>query len=216
MVKAFIEHFVRPAPKKRKAVKYKKSNKRRRVELPVSRDDNLESTSSELVEYVIDEGGADESSDLEDDSVATMVEKGLDEDKVLHDQYVIKETTEEAIQYAQRTLKLKITNAMQAAARGVLSKAAKKLCKSPTLQAKFEVLIDGAREQLNTLRRALARRVPTRWNSDYECLLSLSDLRPCVEMLTADSANGLQHLTLDETQWHILEQLLRVLRVRLI
>ncbi|KAG8792777.1 hypothetical protein FRC12_004870 [Ceratobasidium sp. 428] len=155
MVKAFIEHFVRTTPKKCKAVKYKKSNKPRQVELPVSRDDNLESTSSKLVEYVINAGAsADELSNLEDKSVATMVEKGLDEDKILHDQYVVKEMTEEAIQYTQKTLKLKITNAMQVAACGVLSKAsslAKKLCKLQTLQAKFEVLVDGARDQLNTL-----------------------------------------------------------------
>jgi hypothetical protein len=93
------------------------------------------------------------------------------------------------------------------------SALAKKLHKSPTLQSKFEVLIDGAKEQLKTLRRALARRVATRWNSDYECLLSLSELRPCVEMLTAESANGLQHLALDDAQWHLLGQLLDVLKV---
>ncbi|KAH7325528.1 hypothetical protein B0J17DRAFT_536102, partial [Rhizoctonia solani] len=56
-------------------------------------------------------------------------------------------------------------------------------------------------------------RVPTRWNSDYEFLLSLLGLRPYVEMLTADSENNLQHLVLNVEQWELLEQLIWVLNI---
>ncbi|CUA71497.1 Putative AC transposase [Rhizoctonia solani] len=215
MVKAFIEHFMKPATRKRKAVKYKKSCKRQQTEQP----SNCEAQENEVqgvVEIVIDEGedAGDLNSDVEEDGLEEDAAM-LDADRALHDTFVIKETTTEAVQFA-RKLKFPITDSMLALARGVLSKAASLACKlhdSPTLQAKFEALIEASLSQLKTGRRALARRVPTRWNSDYECLLSLLELRPCVKMLTADSENNLQDLALDKEQWVIVEQLVWVLKI---
>ncbi|KAG8694374.1 hypothetical protein FRC08_008532 [Ceratobasidium sp. 394] len=55
--------------------------------------------------------------------------------------------------------------------------------------------------------------MPTRWNSDYECLLSLKELKPCVQMLTAESENDLRDLSLEDEQWGMLDQLVRVLKI---
>ncbi|KAG9119766.1 hypothetical protein FRC07_005051 [Ceratobasidium sp. 392] len=217
MVKAFIEHFQKPATCKQKAVKYKKSNKRRRVELPVSHPDTQEGAWEDQVEFVIDEGDASNStSNAEDESPTTLIEEGLDEDKMMHDACVIKETTTKAIKYPCEILKLSISDSMWAIARGVLNQAsasARRLHDSLTLQAKFESLIDATVEHLKTNRRALARRISTQWNSDYKCLLSRFELKPCVQMLTAESDNSLQHLALSDAQWEILSQLLRVLKI---
>ncbi|KAF8602022.1 hypothetical protein BDV93DRAFT_414455, partial [Ceratobasidium sp. AG-I] len=89
----------------------------------------------------------------------------------------------------------------------------RRLHDSSALQAKFEGLIDASIQQLRTSRRALARRVSTRWNSDYECLTSHKELKPCVQMLTAESENNLRALSLDDEQWDLLEQLIRVLKI---
>ncbi|CAE6526037.1 unnamed protein product [Rhizoctonia solani] len=210
---------MKPATRKRKAVKYRKSRKRQQTE----HSNNHEAQEHELEDQIEialdigeDAGDRDSDIDAEDDSGLSGDMAALDADRALHDTFVIKETTTEAVQFARNVLKLAISDSMLIMARGVLSKAAslaRKLHDSPTLKAKFEALIEASLSQLKTARRALARRVPTRWNSDYECLLSLWELRPCVEMLTADSENNLQHLALDKEQWVILEQLIWVLKI---
>ncbi|EUC55345.1 hAT family dimerization protein [Rhizoctonia solani AG-3 Rhs1AP] len=159
-----------------------------------------------LIEIVLDEDedARDHDSDAEDNT------------ELLGDMVIDYYGSSTNWQFARNVLKLAISDSMLALARGVLSKAAslaRKLHDSPTLQAKFKGLIEASLSQLKTDRRALARRVPTRWNSDYECLLSLLELRPCVEMLTADSENNLQHLALNTEQWEILEQLIWVLKI---
>jgi hypothetical protein len=62
---------------------------------------------------------------------------------------------------------------------------AKKLHESPRLRAKFEEIIfnDVKAGKLKTHKTALDRRVPTRWNSDYQCLQSYKLLRNQVERL---------------------------------
>ncbi|KAG9128292.1 hypothetical protein FRC07_001578 [Ceratobasidium sp. 392] len=123
MVKAFIEHFQKPATRKQKAAKYKKSNKHRRVELPVLHPDAQEGAWEDRVEFVIDEGNISNSiSNAEDKSPTKWVEEGLDENKTMHDACVIKETTAEAIKYAYKTRKLLISDSMQVLAQGVLIK----------------------------------------------------------------------------------------------
>ncbi|QRV75575.1 AC transposase [Ceratobasidium sp. AG-Ba] len=151
MVKAFMEHFKKPTARKRKAVKYKKSNKPRRTELPVSRREASEADLDEQIEYVLEEGNAPDDVSKTEESPPVQNDDTLDSDKELHDQYVIKETTTEALQYARRSLELSITESMQKLARGVLSKAAnlaRKLHDTASLQSKFEDLIDALASQI--------------------------------------------------------------------
>lgn len=114
---------MKPATRKRKAVRYKKSRKRQQTEHP----DNHEAQENEVedqIEIVLDEGedAGDQDSDAEDNSGLLGDMGSVDTDRALHDKFVIKETTTEAIQFARNTLKLGISDSMLALARGVLSK----------------------------------------------------------------------------------------------
>ncbi|QRV80904.1 hAT family dimerization protein [Ceratobasidium sp. AG-Ba] len=209
---ALLIHFVQPQMRKRKAGKTGKPAKRRRTssaqkaaeEPQDDADDNMEDVVARLEQM---ESSFVTGSSLPDD---------IDEARRIHDERIVSEVTAEGLQYACKQLGLTITDTMKAYAQGVLTKAgklARKLHDTPTLQAKFELLIDASREQLQSLRRALAGRMPTRWNTDYECLLSLKELKPCVQMLTAQTENNLRDLTLEDEQWDLLDQLVRVLRI---
>lgn len=73
-----------------------------------------------------------------------------------------------------------------------------------------------ARDQsLEGNRRALARRVPTRWNSDLDCLLSHFYFREVIQQLTAVSSNNLQAYRLTPEQWKMAEDVREVLLVRI-
>ena len=78
---------------------------------------------------------------------------------------------------------------------------------SPTLQAKFEVLI-GEESQM----RALIRRVVTRWNTDFDCLQSHITLKRAVNtLMVADPS--LKKYQLDEKQWELAHALADQLQV---
>ncbi|KAH7325529.1 hypothetical protein B0J17DRAFT_723002 [Rhizoctonia solani] len=115
MVKAFIEHFKKPATRKPQ-----------------------ENEVEDLIEIVLDEGedARHRDSDAEDDAEISGDMAMLDADRALHHTFVIKETTTEAVQFARNMLKLAISDSMLVLARGVFSKAAslaRKLHDSPTL-----------------------------------------------------------------------------------
>ncbi|KAG8732363.1 hypothetical protein FRC10_000970 [Ceratobasidium sp. 414] len=209
MVKASTSHFPQPAIKERKAgTESNKPPKRTRLGSSSATapseaqepegDDELPEDAASLGQFEEEPAGEHE-----------VPGDGIDEARQQFDERTVNETTAEGLRYVVKVLGLTITDSMRA------GKLAQKLHNSPTLQAKFETLIDAAIQQLRTARRALARRIATRWNSDYECLSSLKELNPCVQMLTAESANELADLSLDDTQWQLLDQLVRVLIVRL-
>jgi len=62
-------------------------------------------------------------------------------------------------------------------------------------------------------KRALDRRVSTRWNSDLSCLDAHMHFRPVVEQLTASSANKLKAYQLTEKQWELAEEVQEALVV---
>jgi hypothetical protein len=80
------------------------------------------------------------------------------------------------------------------------------------LKEKFERLVL-ADEELHGQRRALTRRVPTRWNYDLECLDAHFYFRDIIEQFTAVSSNGLQAYRLTEEQWEIASDVQEVLLV---
>ena len=92
---------------------------------------------------------------------------------------------------------------------------ARRVHDSPTLQEKFEKLVD-AQTDLNVdpgQKRTLTRRVPTRWNSDLACLAAHIVFETPVKQLTSDSSNKLKQYALTEEQWKLAKQLSEVLEV---
>ena len=122
-IQAFIEHLMKPATQKRKAVKYRKSRKRQQTEHSHDRE-ALEHELEDHIKITLDEGevAGDQDSDLEVDSGLSGDTAVLDADRALHDTFVIKETTTEAVQFAQNVLQLAISDSMLTLARGVLTK----------------------------------------------------------------------------------------------
>jgi len=62
-------------------------------------------------------------------------------------------------------------------------------------------------------RRVLTRRVPTRWNSDLNCLLAHFYFRDVVEQFTAIPSLKLHAYRLSDTQWRIADDVREVLLV---
>lgn len=59
----------------------------------------------------------------------------------------------------------------------------------------------------------LIRRVPTRWNSEKDCVDSHVNLRPVIESMTGNSANKLAAFKLTDHQWNLTIELKDVLNV---
>ncbi len=61
--------------------------------------------------------------------------------------------------------------------------------------------------------RALARRVPTRWNSDFDCLDAHVFFKDTVQAMTGVRTNKLTAYHLDDEQWELADEILEVLKV---
>jgi len=61
--------------------------------------------------------------------------------------------------------------------------------------------------------RALARRVPTRWNSDFDCLDAHVFFKDTIQAMTGVRANKLTAYRLDDEQWELADEILEVLKV---
>ncbi len=62
-------------------------------------------------------------------------------------------------------------------------------------------------------RRTLARRVPTRWNSDFDCLDAHIFFKDIVQAMTGVRANKLTAYRLTDEQWELSDEILEVLKV---
>jgi len=62
-------------------------------------------------------------------------------------------------------------------------------------------------------RRTLARRVPTRWNSDFDCLDAHIFFKDIVQAMTGVRANKLTAYHLTDEQWELSDEILEVLKV---
>ena len=84
---------------------------------------------------------------------------------------------------------------------------------SPTLQEKFEKLVDAQTDFDPGQKQTLTRRVPTCWNSDLDCLAAHIAFETPVKQLTSNSSNKLKQYALTEEQWKLAKQLGKVLEV---
>lgn len=81
------------------------------------------------------------------------------------------------------------------------------------MKSKFERLIQ-AHDQLSLGEKiALDRRVPTRWNSEYDCIKAHIYFRAVVETLTNVTENQLKAYKLTESQWILADDVGDVLQV---
>lgn len=73
-----------------------------------------------------------------------------------------------------------------------------------------------AHEDLDGEKRALDRRVPTRWNSELDCVEAHLHFRPVIESLTLPTTNGLAGYRLSSVQWELAEDVADILTVSLL
>ncbi|KAJ7165348.1 hypothetical protein C8R46DRAFT_876188, partial [Mycena filopes] len=90
---------------------------------------------------------------------------------------------------------------------------AKKVHDSGTIADVFQSLLDTAKAagKVHSDKTALARRVPTRWNSDFACLNTHITLKYAVQQLTATSELKLSAFKLTNAQWELAEEVSDVL-----
>jgi hypothetical protein len=91
---------------------------------------------------------------------------------------------------------------------------ARKVHDNTTLGEQFTIMAETSNDVIGD-QHALVRRVPTRWNSEKDCIDSHVNLRPVVESLTGNSANKLGAFKLSDDQWKLAIELKDVLVVGL-
>ncbi|KAF8958350.1 hypothetical protein BDZ97DRAFT_1668665 [Flammula alnicola] len=171
-------------------------------------------------EVVLDPG--DDTSDDSDDDVAANEEADAsieevedDEGQAVHNDRVAKTIREKAIEYMETDKGIvldprEVKMALQIFPR--VSGLARRVHDSSTLKEKFDKLVSDT-DSLKGNRQALIHRVPTRWNSDLDCLLSHFYFKEVIEQLTAIQSLGLKKYSLSSEQWKMAEDVREILLV---
>ncbi|KAJ7019651.1 hypothetical protein C8F04DRAFT_975384 [Mycena alexandri] len=144
--------------------------------------------------------------------VAVDEEGIMDEGKAAHDEATLTSIYGQAIHEAESKFALHMTVAEQTMALTIFPKVAglaRRVHDSPTLQEKFEKLVE-ANAAESGQKVALDRRVPTRWNSDLACLASHVHFERPVKQLTQDN---LEEYALTAAQWKLAKELCQALQV---
>lgn len=90
---------------------------------------------------------------------------------------------------------------------------AKRANKSAVVQHRFEEIVSSIPNLSRSKRRALARRIATRWNTELDCLRSHVHFRSAIKQLVADRDLSLKRYDLTESQWDLAMQLVSELKV---
>ncbi|GBE85812.1 Putative AC transposase OS=Zea mays PE=2 SV=2 [Sparassis crispa] len=204
--KAFISFFFRQ-PKKKKVVKVAAGRKRKRSQGDMqNRPEEFELSPGEAVadgEQLMD-------GNHEDDDMSAV-----DDGKAAHDDAAVKSVHAQAVNIAREEFGIEMTPKEESEALGLFAKVAglaRRLHDSLTLQEKFEKLVD-AQPELSGTKKALDRRMVTRWNSDFACLAAHIYFEIPVKQLTSDDRNDLQPYALSHAQWRLAKQLEPVLEI---
>ncbi|KAL6302973.1 hypothetical protein BKA93DRAFT_735840 [Sparassis latifolia] len=203
---AFISFFFRQ-PKKKKVVKVAAGRKRKHSQGDMqNRPEEFELSPGEAVadgEQLMD-------GNYEDDDMSAV-----DDGKAAHDDAAVKSVHAQAVNIAREEFGIEMTPKEESEALGLFAKVAGLACHlhdSPTLQQKFEKLVD-AQPELSGMKKALDRRVVTRWNSDFTCLAAHIYFEIPVKQLTSNDRNDLQLYALSHMQWRLAKQLEPVLEI---
>ncbi|KAF8599959.1 hypothetical protein BDV93DRAFT_590004 [Ceratobasidium sp. AG-I] len=89
----------------------------------------------------------------------------------------------------------------------------KRANKSNMVQHKFEEIVARIPNLTLSKRRALARRIATRWNTDLDCLRSQVCFHSAAKQLTADRDLSLKRFELTEPQWDLAVKLVSELKI---
>jgi len=69
---------------------------------------------------------------------------------------------------------------------------------------------------LSGTKQALDRRVPTRWNSDFDCLAAHLYFKRIIKKMTKHASNKLSAYRLSDEQWKLSEEVQQVLMASII
>ncbi|KAG8725000.1 hypothetical protein FRC09_010474 [Ceratobasidium sp. 395] len=159
---------------------------------------------------------SDNDSEVEDVQQA-IVADNVDQDKLEHDNATVKASIEQAFNDFEKEYKIKIPASHRRTSEQLIPKIAG-LAKrahnlSAVVQHKFEEYVAQIPSLNRSQRRALARRMVTRWNTDLECIRSHVYFQPAVKLLMVDRDVALKNYELNDTQWYLAEQLTKELKV---
>ncbi|KAJ6587465.1 hypothetical protein DFH09DRAFT_909471 [Mycena vulgaris] len=161
-----------------------------------------------------DEGLSPEERELARTLVEIEKEVPMDNGEQAHDDAVIRSTRDRAMAGMGRR-GVRITEAANKMALGIYPKVAglaRRVHDSVTLGTKFETLV-AADNTLLGERKGLTRQIPTRWNSEYDCLESHMHFFNPVEALTVSTVNKLGSFKLTDLQWLLAQEVLDVLAI---
>ncbi|KAH8113039.1 hypothetical protein DFH11DRAFT_1689602 [Phellopilus nigrolimitatus] len=201
IAKAVLSLFSKP-PRSRKAIK-----------IGSGTGQPCNNTQPSASEFVIDHG---DHLTAEEEELAEVIcddEVGEDNGQDTHDTYIVSNIRDRAMaNMAKRGVT--VSSYEEKTAQAVLPKIAglaKKVHDSGTLKEKFDNLVEANRE-FTGHKRALDRRVSTRWNSEFACIEAHFFFRT-IEQLTGTAANKLQSFRLNDRQWIIAQHLCDVLAI---
>ncbi|KAH8116611.1 hypothetical protein DFH11DRAFT_1506311 [Phellopilus nigrolimitatus] len=202
IVQAVLSLFSKP-PRSRKAIK-----------IGTGTGQPCNGTQPSTSEFVIDHG---DHLTVEEEELAEVIcddEVGEDNGQDTHDTYIVSNIRDRAMaNMAKRGVT--VSSHEEKTAQAVLPKVAglaKKVHDSGTLKEKFDNLVEANRE-FTGHKRALDRRVSTRWNSEFACIEAHFFFRTVIEQLTGTAANKLQSFRLNDRQWIIAQHLCDVLAI---
>lgn len=95
-----------------------------------------------------------------------------------------------------------------------MSALARQIHDGGALKDKFDTIVQEDEELLGD-KRALDRRVTTRWNTDFLCMEAHRHFRGPIELLTGNNLNKLQAYHLSDDHWNLTDTLHDVLMVSL-
>ncbi|KAF5325785.1 hypothetical protein D9611_000913 [Ephemerocybe angulata] len=165
---------------------------------------------------VLEDVDADEDEDAEEDAVnleeieVDDAELADDDGQTLYRKAAVYSVREQAVkEMEERGVFLAPGEVAEALA---VSGLARRVHDSGELSERFDKLVDSD-PLLDGAKRTLDRRVPTRWNSDKDCLGAHQYFRRQVEQLTGLSETKLRPYRLTESQWKIADDLVEALAI---
>ncbi|KAF9527495.1 hypothetical protein CPB83DRAFT_768363, partial [Crepidotus variabilis] len=137
-----------------------------------------------------------------------------DDGQIANDESTVKSIRGDAIR-EMRERGVYMTTEEEKTALNILPKVsglARRVHDITTLDERFQELVRTDQE-LQFTKRALARRVPTRWNSDFDCIDSHLHFKAVIQSMTGVTDLKLKAYALSEDQWDLVKDLQEVLKL---
>ncbi|KAF8901916.1 hypothetical protein CPB84DRAFT_1679335, partial [Gymnopilus junonius] len=163
---------------------------------------------NEEQEIIVEEGDvveSEEDSAIMEEAVVDAEGNEGDDGQIAHDDAVVKSLHEVAI-WEMRAQGVVMTAAEEREALKLfpaVAGLAQRIHDSSPLNEQFQELLINSQGQIQSNKTALDQRVPTQWNSDFDCLAAHLQFKDVVQSMTARSSNKLQAYRLSESQWNL-------------